>query len=440
MTKTLRVSHANEILSLVPYQLGFEPENSLVLISLRGERNRVGLIARANLDDVLDPGSPVIEALVDHALRDGASSVVVAIYVECTGDFAQDSAAQATVREVLDLTSRGTEGNLDITEAWIVTAGQYSHWIFPGVHASSTCVPAVGGVRGTTCTAHAGTTDDFRNSQISAHMVLEGKNFARSRDQVGIIEEASPSVRKAVFDSYLRETQAARHNTTHSEFAQYRSETIELLIAQVGLEDGCSCEGIRAKTARPPLTPKDIGRIAAGLEDLAIRDSFIILISSLGNAGARRHIMLANALRREALNCGTYGGEMISFEGELVAREVLEEEVDMLARNAVGVIVDPALAMTPHECTLNAALELLTALLSAAPVNTHSAPRALAALSEWWRGNSAVAHRHVAEGLKHDPNYGLLGLVRSALENGLAPGWRRREQILGGFATSMEAI
>ncbi|WP_334169668.1 DUF4192 family protein, partial [Timonella senegalensis] len=123
MTKTLRVSHANEILSLVPYQLGFEPENSLVLISLRGERNRVGLIARANLDDVLDPGSPVIEALVDHALRDGASSVVVAIYVECTGDFAQDSAAQATVREVLDLTSRGTEGNLDITEAWVVTAG-----------------------------------------------------------------------------------------------------------------------------------------------------------------------------------------------------------------------------------------------------------------------------------------------------------------------------
>ena len=50
-TPTLRVTEPREMLSLVPYQLGFHPTESVVAVSLRPPRGRVGLLVRVDLTD-----------------------------------------------------------------------------------------------------------------------------------------------------------------------------------------------------------------------------------------------------------------------------------------------------------------------------------------------------------------------------------------------------
>ena len=46
MSTTITTRDVRELLSLVPFQLGFRPAESVVLMSLRGSRGRAGLVAR----------------------------------------------------------------------------------------------------------------------------------------------------------------------------------------------------------------------------------------------------------------------------------------------------------------------------------------------------------------------------------------------------------
>ena len=48
-TDVLTLCSPAEVLATVPYMLGFQPADSVVLISLRGPRQRVGLTLRADL-------------------------------------------------------------------------------------------------------------------------------------------------------------------------------------------------------------------------------------------------------------------------------------------------------------------------------------------------------------------------------------------------------
>ena len=49
--KTIRATEPRELLALIPFQLGFHPTESVVLVSLRPPRRRVGMMARADVVD-----------------------------------------------------------------------------------------------------------------------------------------------------------------------------------------------------------------------------------------------------------------------------------------------------------------------------------------------------------------------------------------------------
>src|SRR5690606_9132425 len=161
--------------SMIPYQLGFAPQRSVVVLSLRGARSRVGLIARVDLDDLVDEdhGPQVARTLVSHLVTDGARRAVVVLYTDdATGPVgvsSPESRAAATFAEA-------AEHLLGEPECWVVGPTGYF-----GLKCSDrTCCPPGG--RPLT---------DLLSTRVGAQMVLAGVTIAGSRQDLGQVVPAS---------------------------------------------------------------------------------------------------------------------------------------------------------------------------------------------------------------------------------------------------------
>jgi hypothetical protein len=77
----MRLSSGTDVTEAVPYLVGFHPERSAVLLSLRGPRHRLGLVMRADIppDDEL---VPFAKSAARRLRRDGAHHAVVVVYPE----------------------------------------------------------------------------------------------------------------------------------------------------------------------------------------------------------------------------------------------------------------------------------------------------------------------------------------------------------------------
>ncbi len=75
----VRLRSIADVVQAVPYLLGFHPANSLVVVSTRGKRRRVGLTARVDL-----PAAALADAcarsLVESIRRNGADEALVVLY------------------------------------------------------------------------------------------------------------------------------------------------------------------------------------------------------------------------------------------------------------------------------------------------------------------------------------------------------------------------
>ncbi|MCW2679705.1 MAG: uncharacterized protein JWM62_1106 [Frankiales bacterium] len=76
-----RLSSPGDLVATVPSLCGFVPQDSLVLLSLRGARRRLGLTIRLDLPPAaLQP--EVVPALVDRVVQDGGSAAVLVLYAD----------------------------------------------------------------------------------------------------------------------------------------------------------------------------------------------------------------------------------------------------------------------------------------------------------------------------------------------------------------------
>ena len=77
MTADITLRGPGDVVAILPYQLGYHPRDSAVVISLRGKR--VGLVARTDLppEKFVDE---VVSSLMGPLVRDGATSVIVVGY------------------------------------------------------------------------------------------------------------------------------------------------------------------------------------------------------------------------------------------------------------------------------------------------------------------------------------------------------------------------
>ena len=83
MTADITLRGPGDVVAVLPYQLGYHPRDSLVVVSLRGRL--VGLVARCDLpaDEHVDE---VVASLMGPLARDGATSVIVVGYEDQPDD------------------------------------------------------------------------------------------------------------------------------------------------------------------------------------------------------------------------------------------------------------------------------------------------------------------------------------------------------------------
>lgn len=115
-----RLTSPGEIAATVPALCGFVPQDSVVLLSLRGPRRRLGLTVRLDLPPpALD--ADVAAALAGRLVEDGASAAAVLLYADAPRP---ETAAQVTAA----LEVRGVR----VVEALHVAGGRWTSYLCSG--------------------------------------------------------------------------------------------------------------------------------------------------------------------------------------------------------------------------------------------------------------------------------------------------------------------
>lgn len=173
-TKTIRINEPSELLALIPYQLGFIPTDSLVAISLREPRGRVGLIVRIDLDGA--EGSAA--SLAGHLAADGAARAAIVAY---TSDRAAARAATDALTDALAEVGIVEAGN------WTVTSTGYRSLDCEDL----TCCPEAGRPM-----------SDLDSTQVAETLTYAGASVLPTRADLGV-KPAPESERTAATEAAI---------------------------------------------------------------------------------------------------------------------------------------------------------------------------------------------------------------------------------------------
>jgi len=238
-----RLSGPGDILAVLPSLCGFPPQESLVLLSLRGPRRRLGLTARVDLPDLpAEDGLAVLCA--ERMAGDGASCVVVVVLSE----LGRRERLVSTVRDAL------ADRSVAVLEALHVSSGRWTSYTCAAAccPAEGTPVPAAPPVLGL----------------VQAEQVASGRVVLPSRED--LVQSLAPPSLPAAAAAEQRLEQAAqallRSRAEHGVVAARRGtlEHARALLDRVA--------------AGTPVGPADAAVLAVGLADLQARDGVATLI------------------------------------------------------------------------------------------------------------------------------------------------------------------
>jgi hypothetical protein len=418
----VRVAGPEDLLAYIPYRLGFEPAESVVAVSLTGPRQRVGLVARVDLADLRlrqpdEPDGPdsatTARWLTDHVVADGADRAVVVLYTAT-----DPTAPSGAARRAVDLLRARLERRLPGTEAWLVAP--------TGFRALDCADPMC-------CPAEGRPLSALKGSRVAAHMVLEGRTVAGTREERYALraapEQARTQARRAAArwtDTYRRLLNATRFpdgggpidRTTPVRRAgqqqgaafgpravEEHAQRAERELGDWGAESldlwrSAMRVAVDVRPGRPlTLSPVDLGKIGAALADVPVRDAVLLSLAPGTEEAALR------TARRQT------DGDTDTATGAVMAR-----------------IVDPEQGVPPDEAITRAARHVLESVVTHVPRNRRAPAYLLLALVAWWRGDGGLAAERVSDALGVDPGYRLALLLRGAIAGGVPPGWVRREQ------------
>ena len=170
----LRLGDPGDVVVMIPYLLGFDPVDSLVLVALEGPRRRVGPCCRIDLVDGGDPAEvrQQVDFLLGLVARHGFGPVLLVAY---TGDALR---AEAVLRPLLAGLARV---GVEVLDA--VRADGHRWW-------SLTCTSS--------CCGPAGTPYDPTSARVAAEAVVAGLSRAPDRDALRAQFEPVPTSRRAL--------------------------------------------------------------------------------------------------------------------------------------------------------------------------------------------------------------------------------------------------
>ncbi|MGW2094851.1 DUF4192 domain-containing protein [Promicromonospora sukumoe] len=428
--RVVRVAGPEDLLAYVPYRLGFEPVESAVLVSLTGPRQRVGLVARVDLGDLRlrrpgDPDGPDGAAtarwLADHVVADGADRAVVVVYT------ATDPTAPAgAARRAVDLLRARLDRRLPGTEVW---------------HVSPTGFRALDCTDPMCCPPGGRPLAVLKGSRVAAHMVLEGRTVAGTREERYTLRPAPEAARTQARRASARWTDTYRrllHRTSYpngggpldgpvpgqagtalgtagrpgrpgrpggTASAAARAEQAARALADWGAESlDLWRSAVRVMADAQPgqpvtLSPVDLGKLGAALADTPVRDAVLLT--------------LVPGTAETAL---------------LTARRETDGDTDRSTGAVMAQIVDPDRGIPPDEEVTRPARAVLEAVVKHVPRNRRAPAYLLLAILAWWHGDGGLAAERVSDALGVDPDHRLALVLRSAIAGGVPPGWVRREQ------------
>jgi hypothetical protein len=156
---------------------------------------------------------------------------------------------------------------------------------------------------------------------------------------------------------------------------------------QQRLESWRAALGDAAKGILP--TDADIGKLAAGLRDVAVRDAIVI--------------------------------DLVPGQGS-VAESLCVDTSAPGVREALSAMLLPASAMAPQTGALEA-LERLAAHVAWLCPHDIAPAMTVLGLARWWHGDESGAAHAVALALADNPRYRLANLIQCAIEAHMPPGW-----------------
>ncbi|MCP2265891.1 DUF4192 domain-containing protein [Promicromonospora thailandica] len=400
----VRVAGPEDLLAYIPYRLGFQPAESVVAVSLTGPRRRVGLVARVDIDDLRlrgtggpdgpdgPDGAATARWLTEHVLADGADRAVVVLYTAT-----DPSAPTGPARRAVEVLRARLERRLPGVEAWLVAP--------TGFRALDCTDPLC-------CPPQGRPLSALTSSRVAAHMVLEGRTVAGTREERYALRPASETARTQARRA------AARWSGTYRRLLDDVRPPSSARTARPGsaVRDrealaGWGAESLRlwrsavrlAATAAPgrsvELSPVTLGKIGAALADTPVRDAVLLSLAPGTEDTALR------TARREA-----------------------DEGTDAATGAVMAGIIDPVRGVPPDTDLTGPARDVLEAVVAHVPRNRRAPAYLLLALIAWWHGDGGLAAERVTDALGVDPGYRLAQLLRSAIVGGVPPGWVRREQ------------
>ena len=240
---TARLSSPGEILAVLPSLCGFAPTESLVLLSLRGSRKRVGLTARVDLpDEALEQA--LADLCAERMRADGAGCVVVAVYSESRRRTSLVAAVQAAC----------ADRRLSVLEALHVQGGRW--WSYSCTRA---CCPPGGTPLPRTSPAVA---------LVEAERAASGRAVLASR--AALVRSVLPPSGEVAAQAEQHLASAVEHWTRHRlEHGPAASRRGTLELARVLLDRVAEGGEVSACEA---------ARLAVGLSDVQARDGLATLL------------------------------------------------------------------------------------------------------------------------------------------------------------------
>ena len=364
MTPTLRVRDPQELLALIPFQLGFQPRESAVVVSLREPQRRVGLVMRVDLADLAQPddGRQVARTLVAHVAADGGRDTVLVVYTDDPDSSQLDGASR---------TWQATGHYLGAAEVFL---GAVDVWVV-----SSTGYSALGCADSRCCPPGGRPLADLSATVVGAEMVLAGAVVMATRDELAWLPRAG--------DLERRRANAAANRWRRRACEGGPAERVRW--RQAGFASW------RAALAGE-MTPASLGRIEVALDDIAVRDAVLLSLVP-GTADLPEQYLTAP-------------------DGQ---------GLDAAVGRAMAAIVDPSAGVPPEDELSSAALRTLEGVVAHGRRRNQAPALTLLALLTWWRGSTARSGALLERAQGCDPSYRLARLLSRALEAGMAPGWAR---------------
>lgn len=366
----VKAASLRDVVAVVPFECGFHPRHSLVVLSLRGRRLGVGQVARADLPTPEDAAELVAD-LVASVVRDQASASIVVVY----DDQPWDSQAPPHLDLVTALRAALDGARAPAREAVYVTPERYWSYLCRTLG----CCPSEGGSVAAAMT-----------SPVAAALVLAGVAPLPTREHLRArLRPSGPLVVAAVADSAWRCLAAFAGEVDRSgpqaeeRLAAPTPDRRRLAAEATTLLDRL-LPGYRA--GAPTMTHDEAGQLVAYLQIVPVRDELLVRYCRVGvplPAGA-------------GLSGAGHGRDALPGLG----------------------------AQAPPDPTLEEPMgHLLVDLCARIEGPLAAAPLSLLAWHSWARGEGALARIAVDRALAEDPSYRLAALLTAALAHGLAPDW-----------------